>query len=182
MRRIGVLLTTALAGLAMMAAVAAPAQADREFYVTDHFGVECYEPCLDTGYEGYIKGKDPIGQTLGTCDVSFDIEVELYGALEVVNAETTNCTGGMQGLGDCAEPWPGQLRWPDQGHPQIDVTTCFQTAWNGPVYHDVTYQVAAQEGIRYWGQMAPVWGGIFEMAGSEFADPYQPDNIQTVFL
>lgn len=180
-KKITLLLSTALAGSALMAAIAAPAQADKAFIVTSQAGSPCVSVCQDGTHEGIIRANDEF-KSMGRCDVSFDINVKLYGALDATNIETSNCTDylAFASLDDCGGSWPGQIRILDSGAVRVNMTTCFEGAYGGPVHHALTYKVGLPEGFRKWTQEAPVPGVLFGMETSEFTDFNLSNDVKLV--
>jgi hypothetical protein len=162
MRKLTLLAVTAMAATALMAATAAPANADKPFEVVHQNGSPC-EPCVNAGFEGTIT-LQTAENTVG-CEVSFTNVVNYDGALEVTDVDVSDCSNPSYDFESC-DDWPGQLYVPDTGAPRIEITTCLGTVASGPVNHDVTYKVFGP-----WDQFGvPAGPAPFQIADSYYQD------------
>jgi hypothetical protein len=179
MRKLTLLATTAIAALALTAAMAAPANADRAFEVVHPNGSPC-NPCVDTGQAGTIAFRITASGATGSCDVAFDNVIYWHGALEATDVEISNCTlPGLAGTNACTGIWPGQLTLPDTGPAEIDLDTCLNTG-AATVTHTITYQTFNNP--RRWEQLSASYNPLLEMVDSNYQDYYTPDNIGMTIL
>lgn len=160
-----------------------PAYVDQPLHMLAPAGSPC-NPCNDTGFEGLISAENSSHETLGGCDVEFDIRVEYLGELEATNVKAFNCYYGMASAVACELPWQGELRLTHSGEIKVDLATCLKGALTGPIHHDLTYGTEGEEselgiGIEYWEQVSkPEHYSPFGISGSEFYDQYAADNVR----
>jgi hypothetical protein len=170
MRKLVLIATTALAAMALTAAMAAPAQADRDFLLTNPAGSYC-NPCEDTGYTGDFDLVNPVtGIAYDYCDVDYDVRFTVHGALETYN---TSIDCHYTGAYACDDSMPGQLRVPDTGPAEIDLEICLGP--NADV-SDITF--TAFNNPRRWAQLSPDPLGTLRITNAEFPDTYSADNVK----
>ena len=186
MRKLTLLATTAIALVALMAAAAAPASADRPFALEDQHGNPC-DPCHEE-LDGSVDLETTIGE-YSTCEVRFDAYIYGDGSFETADMDVENCTNpwsGFVGTQACDDAWHGQGRLPDQGPFQLDITTCLQSTNEPEQRHDITYKVIpGAGGTRLWDQLGTATmhsPSLFQVEDSLYTDVNPDENLVLVLL
>ena len=176
----------ATAAVAFAATIAAPAQADRAFQITDPDLVPCIPYCDDTGYQGSFE----IGAA--TCATEFGIRIEADGSLQTLDVPELDCfneppNSNIQSCTVTGDVWDGQARVPDTGPAKIDLDICIVNGiWTS--YHEVTVDILGHQTTptRDWVQngAATITPAQYccALQDTYFADYYPADNVRAKLL
>jgi hypothetical protein len=193
-RKLTLAATLAATAIALLAAAAPAAQAQsEEFYVTDNGGTPCWTDCLETGHHGTVDFVDDFDEWFASCDVSFDMEIWLYGEFTLDSASFDNCTGGwtpeIEPCGsNVVSQFPaetyglGQIVWPDNAPGSaitLEIPFCYGIGTNH-YFNRVVFSVSAgPTGLRTLTQAGTAeTTHISNIADAVIEDTYSSDNVK----
>jgi hypothetical protein len=176
---------------------------DEDFYITDTGYDHCdwaggwTNGCIDTGYTGQMEFVNHLGVPFNTCTTTFNLNIDLWGTLNLQNLDITNCADTTWGKKPFAEACgyrtgypvypaaiydPGQLTWPGQAPPtevKLEIPICYGIG-NNDYVNRVVFNPSASNGQRVLTQNDPPDTNLVNIDNATLTDTNSTDNVRVI--